>query len=212
MRPAAVLLALLVALIAPAGAHAGILSPADATELAQSLADAGEEQDACYGWNVTNNFAPTSDVGSSTGGPDVPLEPGGCQRYVILEGSIDYACDSCDAEDSANVFITSNLPAAPTVGDLQRLGLEAGDLLGDDDDVALFNMIEALPLLAAEKGNVPFVPVETAVAAPAADRPTNSPGSDWWRNAWPGLVVGVFLMGAGVVLWLYKRQLKPKEA
>ena len=48
---AALALAMLVVPVAPAGA-APILDDGDATELANALAEATEEQGVCYGWEV----------------------------------------------------------------------------------------------------------------------------------------------------------------
>lgn len=196
-----------VALLAlPAPAPAGLLEPVDATELAQALADAQSEQDVCYGWTVANNFGSTPDVGSSTAGPDQPLDPAGCPKYVILTGSIDYACDTCDFEDSAEISIQSNLASPPTVEDLERLGWDEGDLLGDQDDIALFSMVSALPLLVAEHGEAPFVRPEKAPNVPATDIATDSPGSDFLRDAWAGLLVFLFILLLAVTLFVRQRR------
>jgi len=212
----ALLLALALALAAAVPAQAGILPEGDAAELAQALAEAQEEQDVCYGWNVRNNFAPTADVGSSVGGPGaitLTSSPSCRKGYAVLEGSIDYACSSCEAEDSASVSISSNLPDPPTVKDLEDLGLKAGDLTGDKDDTTLVNMVEALPLLVADRGNAPYVAYEQAPASdvPPADHATDSPGSDVLRDSWVWLVLCVALILAGPGFYLYKRAQMPKS-
>ena len=103
----ALLLALALALLcAPAPASAGVMSNDDATDLAQALADAQEEQGVCYGWQVTNDFDGTPDVGSSNQGPGIALVAidSNCPRgQVVLEGSIHYSCGSCEDSDSASV-------------------------------------------------------------------------------------------------------------
>ena len=207
-------LACALALAAPA--QAGIVSDEDAAELAQTLAEAQEEQDVCYGWNVTNNFSPTSDVGSSTGGPGVPLAPtqAACPKgAVILEGDIDYACGSCESSDSASVSISSgNLANPPTVKDLEGLGLNAGDLTGDNDDTTLVNMVNALPLLVADRGNAPYVEYEQATTVPAADHATDKPGSDLLRDSWLGLLFFGGLILAGPGFFFYKRSQQPKRS
>jgi hypothetical protein len=202
------ILVLGIALAVPVPASAGLLEPADQAELAQTLAEAEEEQDVCYGWNITNDFDGAPDQGSSQTGPgQLPLNIG-CDRSVVLTGNIHYACGSCEDSDSASLEIESNLPNPPTVDDLNRLGWSEGDLTGDKDDIALFNMINALPLLVAERGNAVFIPAATPEAGliTAADTPTNHPGSDFFRNAWGGLVLFGFLLLVAPVYWLYKRR------
>ena len=168
-------LALALGLLVPASAGAGtLLQPADEAELAQSLADAAEDQDVCYGWKVFINGSVT-DQGSSLG-PGRPVGAGGCQRFALLEASLHYACDSCEGDDSGAIRIDSNLPHPPTVQDLSDLGYHAADLVGDKDDVTLENMVGALPLITAQRGDAPFVAYEPATSVPAKDGPTNTPG------------------------------------
>jgi hypothetical protein len=208
------LVALLLAAVLAAPAQAGIVSPEDAAELAQTLADAQDEQGVCYGWDVTNNFSDTSDVGSSTSGPGVkliPLQTTCPKGAVILQGSIDYACESCDSSDTASVSIAASVPNPPTVDDLKGLGLKAGDLTGDNDDTTLLNMVNALPLLVADRGNAPYVPYEPAKTVPAADHATGKPGSDLLRDTWIQLVLfgGLILVGPG--FYFYKLGHEPKR-
>ena len=186
------------AFAAPAQA---LLDPPDAAELANALAEARAEQDVCYGWDVSGDQL---NVGSSDG-PGVPVNPNTCERYVILQVTVDYACGSCESEDSASFAVLSNVPNPPTTSDLKNLGYDTGDLLGDKDDEALFNMTEALPLLTAEKGSVAFVPYEPATNVPATDKATNSPGSDFFRDHWLGLILFLVLVLAGPILFLYRR-------
>jgi hypothetical protein len=208
----AALVALLLALALAAPAQAGIVSAEDAAELAQTLAEAQEEQDVCYGWNVTNNFSPTSDVGSSIGGPGVALVPSQstCPKgAVILEGDIDYACGSCESSDSATVSIAASVRDPPTVSDLEGLGLKAGDLTGDNDDTTLVNMVNALPLLVADRGNAAYVEYEQTKTIPAADHATDKPGSDLFRDSWIQLVLFGGLIAAGPGFYFYKRAQRP---
>lgn len=210
MAPGLLALALAFALALPGTAPAGILAPEDAAEVANALAEAQEEQDICYGWYVTNDFGAGPDLGSSTGGPDVGYDATRCQRYLFLTGNIHYACPSCEDTDSAEVDLDTNLVPAPTEQDLRDLGLSAGDLTGDKDDVTLMNMIGALPLLAAQTGQVPPLPVETPQAVPASDVATGKPGSDFLREAWLKLVLFILLVAIGPILWLYKRSSEPR--
>lgn len=208
----AIALAVVLAAVLAAPAHAGILTPDDATELAQSLAEAQEEQGICYGWQIDNDFSSSSDVGSSTGGPDQPLTRSAreCEKgYVQLVGQIHYACNSCEDEDSASVAIDSDLDDPPTVKDLEGLGLDGGDLTGDKDDTTLVNMVNALPLIAADRGNAPYVAYEPATQVPATDRATNKPGSDLLRDDWFKLVLFGGLILAAPGFYLYKRSQQP---
>jgi hypothetical protein len=213
----AIVVALLLGLALAGSAQAGVVSDEDAAELAQTLAEAQEEQDVCYGWNVTNNFSGSNDVGSSTLGPGQPLivvGPSSCSKgSVILTGNIDYSCGSCESEDSASVSIESNLANPPTVDDLKDLGLNAGSLTGDDDDTTLINMVNALPLIVADRGNAPYVEYAATKDVPATDKATNTPGSDFIRDSWLQLVLCFGLIVGAVIVYFRKRgQSKPKRA
>jgi hypothetical protein len=213
----ALLLALALAAFVAAPAQAGVMSQEDATDLAQSLAEAQEEQDVCYGWQVTNDFDGAPDVGSSTGGPGAPVavaRVGSCARgVVVLTGSIHYSCGSCEDSDSASVSIqTSGMNNPPTVDDLEALGLKAGALTGDNDDTTLVNMVEALPLLVADRGNAPYLPYEQATTVPATDHATNKPGSDVLRDTWIWLVLCGALIVLGPAFYFYKRAQQPRQA
>ena len=201
-------LALLVWMVALSGgmASAGVLvEPEDEADLAQTLADAQEEQEVCYGWTIVVN-GQMSDLGSSLDGPGVALATDRCPKgYAILRGEVAYVCDTCEGEDSAAVEVDSNLGNPPTTADLERLGYSAADLLGDKDDQAVLDMTGALPLLVAEKGNAPFVAYEPATNVPAQDKPTNSPGSDLLRDRWPVLALCALLLLMGPAYFFYKR-------
>ena len=199
-------LALVLACALAGPAQAGILAPQDAAELAQSLAEAEDEQGVCYGWNISNNFDGTPDVGSGTGGPGAIMAAPQCKRgWVSLDGDINYSCGSCDAPDRASVSISSSFPNPPTTDDLEALGLEAGALTGDKDDTTLINMVNALPLLVADRGLAPYMPYEQAKVVPPADHATDKPGSDFLRDAWLRLLLFGGLIVGGVTYYLYKR-------
>jgi hypothetical protein len=138
---------------------------------------------------------------------------GTCKRgMVVLVGSIDYACNSCEGSDSAFVSIeTTGMANRPTTKDLEDLGLKAGDLTGDNDDTTLINMVEALPLLVADKGNAPYVEYEQATTVPPTDRATNKPGSDFLRDNWIWLLLCVALIALGPIYYFYKRAQVPKS-
>jgi hypothetical protein len=200
-----VVLALALGLLVPASAGAGtLLQPADETELAQSLADATEAQDVCYGWKVFINGVVT-DQGSSEG-PRAPVGVGiGCKRYAQLEASLQYTCDSCEGDDSGAIRIDSNLAHPPTVKDLEDLGYHASDLVGDKDDVTLEKMVGELPLITAQRGDAPLVAYEPAASVPKQDGPTNTPGSDLLRDRWFGLVLFGGLLLFAPLWFFYKR-------
>ena len=203
-RLLAALLAL--GLLAPVPAAVGaLLPPADEAELAQTLAEAHTEQDVCYGWVVHINGL-QSDLGSSLG-PGVPLGTAvaRCERRVNLEATLTYTCDVCEGEDSADLAIESNLRDPPTVKDLEDLGYSASDLVGNKDDVTLIDMVGALPLLTAQRGNAPFIEYEAATSVPARDGPTDTPGSDLLRDRWFALVLFGGLLVFGPAWFFYKR-------
>ncbi len=195
MRRAALLLAVCLAALAPGTAAAApILDEADAAELAQALAEATEEQDVCYGWEVQvdDQGGGLSGIeGGSSQGPGRLLDPASCARYAVLLGRVTYTSEMSESEDSAQIGIDSNLSRPPTVDDLAGLELDASDLLSETDDISLIDMVGALPLLVAEHGEGPFIAFEprTEPLAPG-DGPTGTPGSDWLRTFWWLLALG----------------------
>lgn len=196
-------LMLALGLAAPATATP-ILSSTDATELAESLAEATAEQGVCYGWAVRldDDFGGQSgvDVGSDKG---VDTAPGpDCSRTVQLLGNVKYTCASCESEDSASFTVRADFDGAPTTEDIEALGLSGGNLTSDDNDVVLTNLVGALPLITASKGGArPVPPAEAAELAPG-DAPTGSPAvPDWLRENWLPLVF-FLLLTVGGIGWL----------
>ena len=197
----------------PAGAQ--LLERADREELAQSLAEATEEQGVCYGWQVTiyDQGSQSQDVGSSLG-PNAPLtlddpqRP--CPRFVTLVGDITYTSETSESEDSAVYDIESNLDKPPTVAELRELGHGPGRLLDADDDEALVNAVGALPLLVADHGEakpVTFAPGD--LPPEQAGKATGDPGSDFLRENWSPLVLCVLLiLGGG--LWFVSARPAPE--
>lgn len=176
-----------------------ILDPGDAVELANTLADATEEQDVCYGWVVKvddqNGFSGTSvDRGSSLGPDTDPFAPA-CTPSVVFVADIIYTSELSEAVDTATIRVLSTLAVDFDANDLKKFGVSESALLGDNDDRALMAAVSALPALVAEAGLAPPVPVEeTTGTIPAADRPTGAGGSDRLRN------YGALYFLAGLVL------------
>lgn len=206
MRRAALIAVALVALALPAPAAAvPLLDSADATELAQSLADATAQQGVCYGWRVTVDDQYEGMSGIDTGsnaGPRIPANADGrCRRTVLLTGTVTYTCASCEAEDSSSVSLTS-FPGGPSRDDLSELGLRIDDLHAEDGDAVLANLVGALPLVTASKGAAaPVAGDVNRAPIPRADRATSGPSSpDWLRESWPWLVLCLMVIAAGAVL------------
>ena len=191
--------ALLIVTAGPAAA-VPILAPADAEELALELEEATEVQGICYGWRVrvsdADRILTGEDVGSSRGvgkpAPDVS-----CPRWMVFEATLTYTSESSESEDSATFRVFSNVTGAPDEGHLRRAGVNAGALLGADDDVAVINATLALPALAAELQLAPPLPLDrNADDIPEVDRPTGAPGSDWLRSYGDYLgLIGVLVVG-----------------
>ena len=196
-------IALLVGTALPAFAG-DILTPADAAELAQLLADAADEQDICYGWRMSvqdrQNGRLLTDVGSSTGGPDTPLIRSMCPKYAELVVDATYTGDFEEAEDSASHHIESSFLAPSTT-----LDVSSSDLVGDNDDVALFNAAAKLPVLAAEQGGAPWVePAPNTSEIPSSDKLTGSPSGDWIRANWMLLALLTLATLASLIWLLYE--------
>jgi hypothetical protein len=212
----AVALALPVLLAAPGTASADVIfDPADADDLAASLAEAYTDQGVCYGWQVTVNDVSTTDesVGSNFGAGK-PVSSGACDKTVEFHATITYTSESSESEDSASYDVTST-PSGVTRDDLDALGIDFDDLTGEDPDVAIGKAVIALPLLAADKGVAePLSATPDNATAPADAQLTDSPGSDWWRDRGGMLLWGLGLLAAGGVfvwwiLWTNRRTKRP---
>jgi outer membrane biosynthesis protein TonB len=188
---------------APGVASADVIfDPADADELAATLAEATDDQGVCYGWkvNVDNVGVPETSTGSNQGaGTTID---GSCAKYVELTAQITYTSESSESEDSASYDLSSS-PGGPTRADLDALDLDWDGLTGEDPDVVIGKAVTALPLLAADKGMAK--PIEAAPetgAAPADAQLTDDPGSDWWRESGGAVLWGVgLLLAGGLFAW-----------
>ena len=189
-----------------------ILEATDATELAQALAEATDDQDVCYGWEVTVNdyggSASGVDEGSSLGVGPTAIETE-CERYVIFEARITYTSQASESEDFATFGVRSNIPGAPTSADLGEAGISSGGLLGGNDDQVVANAALLLPALVAEKGLAPPITLEANTQPlPGSDRATGTPGSDWLRKygAAAGMAALLFAGGLGWAGWIVFRE------
>lgn len=206
MRLRAALLGTVLLAFAPAAASAEpILAAEDSAELANSLAEAREEQGVCYGWFVRvddESGGPSGDDIGSDQGPGRQLDPTQCREYVQLTAVINYTSESSEIEDSATIEVDETLPGTITADDLSALGYGKDELMGDEDDTTLMNMVGALPSLAAERANLKPVPFESPEApAPQQGQPTDSPGSDFIRKNLALLTLGSILLVLGIA-WL----------
>jgi hypothetical protein len=210
---ALLLLAVVIALgtVAPSVASAqAILSEGDAAELAQSLAEATEEQGICYGWSVyvsDQSGGPGGLESGSSGGPGSSLGTNitlDCTKSVELSGRVVYTCGSCESEDSSSVEIRSTFPGGPTVDDLEDLGLKGGQLKDDDGDVVLANMVGALPVIVASKGLAdPVEPDPQQTPAATTDKPSGTPRTpDWLRESWLPLTICLLVIIGGAC-WFF---------
>lgn len=202
-------LAVVLLLLAPSSpVNAAILAPEDATELANTLAEASAEQGVCYGWNISvNDYSGSGedgpDIGSNLGpGRPVGAGSGDCEKWVVLTGSVTYTSDSSESDDSAYWSIDSNLSNPPRSSELKDLGYDEGDLTGDKNDVTLINAVGALPALVADHGEAEALPFETSTQpANVQGAPTNAPGNDFVREY--GVMLALFgLILAGGLVWL----------
>ena len=212
---AAVAVTVLVGGALPAGALP-VLQEADAIELAQALAEATEDQDVCYGWEVTiYDYGGSGDgidqgsslgVGKAANAADSAAE---CARWVVFQATIVYTSASSESEDSASFSVASNVVDAPTSADLRDYGITEGALLGNNDDQAVANATLLLPALMAEKGLAEPISLEANTQAlPAGDKATGTPGSDWLRKYGASMAVAalVFVGGLGWAAWIFFRE------
>jgi len=205
VRVAPVLVALGLMVAAPAVASADVIfDPADADELAATLAEATDEQDVCYGWTVKVDDAvagASQSVGSNFGAGK-PVSSGSCRAQVEFNAYITYTSESSESEDSASYDVVSS-PGGPNRDDLDALDLDLDSLTGEDPDVVVGKAVAALPLLAADKGMAKAIEAAPETAdAPADAALTDDPGSDWWRENGGVFVWGIgLLLAGGVFAW-----------
>ncbi|GAB1509910.1 hypothetical protein [Actinophytocola sp. KF-1] len=211
-----VALSALLVLAAPATATADVIfDPADADDLAATLAEATAAQGVCYGWDVQvdDQVSGAAESVGSDRGAGVPVDTSSCAKYVRLDVFITWTSESSESEDSASYDVVSS-PGGPGRSDLDGLELDMDGLTGDDPDVVIGNAVAALPLLAADKGMTEGIEAAPETGdAPADAALTDDPGSDWWRKNGGVLLWGLGLLLAGGVFawWVFRsRPRRPK--
>ena len=197
-----------VLLAAPATATADVIfDQADAEDLAATLDEAFQAQGVCYGWaiDVDNVGLPESSYGSNFGANtrlSDAAEFDQCDTTVEFQADIRWTSESSEIEDSASYRVES-LPEGPTTADLDSLELVSEDgLVSDNVDLDVYKAVSSLPLLAADAGvaePMEASPAPETAAQSAGGEPTNSPGSDFWREAGGAVLFSlVLLVGGGV--------------
>ncbi|MGW4462245.1 hypothetical protein [Micromonospora sp. NPDC004704] len=202
--------------------------PPDPTERADTvvlLSNAHQTQQICYGWELHGQISKVS-VGSNLGdGVAVEADPTRCPRWVKVIADVVYTSESSEASDHASFWVTSSddLSGIDYVEGLGRFGLTNDDFLADPG-WAICRAAVFLPLLVAESGAAPAVPVKTGPdpsaspqAAPAA---LPDAGSDFWRDRMAQVLGAGFLFLISVLLvaigWFERRHqrrpgTKPKK-
>ncbi len=193
--------------LAPGAASADVIfDPADADELAATLADAYEAQGVCYGWSVdVNNVnVPETSVGSNFGAGQPLRDRGECAKSVEFQADITWTSESSESEDSASYQVVST-PSGPSTSDLDSLDIISEDgLAGDNVDSDVYKAVAALPLLAADAGIAEPIEASPAPESDAGDAvPTDSPGSDFWRQSGMQVLWGVVLLLGAVAFGWY---------
>lgn len=125
---------------------------------------------------------------------------------LVLRVSLTYTSNSSEANDSASFSVQSGTTGVTGSTAIRRLrdltGVDDGDLLGDQDDLALRNLAAALPLVLDDAQPAADTVTTASAQAPNGDRLTGSPGSDWIRAHGLGIGVafGLLLLGALLIL------------
>lgn len=214
-------LAALGVFLAPGTASADVLfDQADADELAATLDEAYQAQGVCYGWSVTiDNVGVTDESVGSNFGAGRSVNDGSCSSSVEFTATITWTSESSESEDSGSYSVFTDGGDRPDTTDLDSLELISIDgLIGDNGDAEVYKAVSALPLLAADAGIAD--PIEATPApeseAGADAQPTNSPGSDFWRNN--GMMIlwgaGILLAGGVFAWWVIgtdRRSIRPRD-
>ncbi|RKR89115.1 hypothetical protein BDK92_3452 [Micromonospora pisi] len=188
--------------------------PPEAAERADTvvlLEDAYRAQGVCYGWHLQGGLVPRVSVGSNLGdGVDVESDPTRCRRWVKVVADVTYTSESSESNDYASFWVTSSgdFPGIDYDTGLTRLGLSP-DAFIDDPGWAVCRAAVFLPLLVAEAGAAPAVPVRAEPSAAPTPMSLPDPGDDFWRDRWGYLVGAGGLFGITVVLltvgWFERR-------
>lgn len=162
-----------------------VLTQAESQALSDRLSAAYKAQHICYGW-VFND----SEIGSNWG-PSTPVtNTDRCDKYVVL--TVDYTYNSVDEEFTAVTYDIESVGVTLDKAELTAAGIDDDELL-DEPNVAVSNAVGLLPVLVAEKGQAPAVPV------PEGQQDTK--GATVERTfdlQWLWLVLAIILLGGGL--------------
>ena len=171
----------------------------DSADLAARLAEAEKAHGICYGWTLTDHdYGKVLSEGSSRG---AGVKASTCERWVSLEVDIDYACASCESEDTATLDVRGSDDLAgdlPYTSDLERMGITKEAAIDDAAAVAGMGAL-ALPLLMVEEGVAEPLPLPEPAGEPAVA--ISRPGSDFVGNN-TGALVALGIIGGTAVLCL----------
>ncbi|HEX5598274.1 MAG TPA: hypothetical protein VFX61_20000 [Micromonosporaceae bacterium] len=184
---------------------------ADTVEI---LRKAAEAQGVCYGWQLNDSSSVVS-AGSNLGdGRSVTDDPTSCPRWVEVSANIVYTSAESEIDDYATfrVMGSADLTDVTSIaleGGLRRLGIDESAFV-EDPGWAVTRAAVLLPLLMAEQGEAPVVPVSTD--SPAAEpSPLPAAGSDMWRDRSGYLLAGAAMLLltallAGIGGWQWQRE------
>ncbi|GAB2944175.1 hypothetical protein GCM10027280_36150 [Micromonospora polyrhachis] len=199
-----------VVLVAQSGDDDLNVPPPTATERADTVAileRASKAQNICYGWRLVEGYSSDAISVGSNLGDNVPVDedPARCPRWIRVRATVTYTSESSESNDYASIWVdgSDDLSISGFPTGLQRLGLD-DDVFIDDPGWATARAAVFLPLLAAEQGLAPPVPLATAApdgtGASSAPTPLPDAGSDFLRDRWPYLLGAVAFLLVSALL------------
>jgi hypothetical protein len=163
-----------------------VLTQTEAQALSDRLTAAYQAQQICYGWQFNE-----SETGSNFGPGSPVADQPDCAKSVVLV--VDYSYNSVDEEFTSVTYDIEASGVTLDKADLTKAGIDADELL-DEPNVAVSNAVGLLPVLVAEKGQAPAVPVP--------EGQQNTSGNTVERTfdlQWLWLVLAIILLGGGLV-------------
>lgn len=164
-----------------------LLTRSNEQTLSDDLAQATRYQNICYGWDVTLHDY-YSDRGGSTHGSNqgggTRLDTSRCDRWVEFQAVVTWTSSSNSSPDSARYRFRSSASldtSSLTKKQLESVGFDL-DRLTSDPAIATENVMEALPLLMAQSGAAPPLPVDQSEGNGKRVVDPVPANSDTWRN------------------------------